>query len=238
MIKQFLKVVPLLVVFLFSCSEDAEEVTYPSAGDYQPLKIGSYYIYDCDSIAYNDFTTPVTIDTFSFQLKEEITDTFTDLSGHLNYRIERYKKFESDTISVDSIPWQVTDIWFVTQNGNNIERVEENIRYVSLMNPVKEGSIWDGNGFNFKESWDFQYQDVEESKLGFGKTITVNQILEDQFIIIYKLYEEVYAENVGLISRTRINVESQDLSNPSIPVINRAEKGFQYFQTINSYFIP
>ena len=57
---------------------------------------------------------------------------------------------------------------------------------------------------------------------------------------MYQKYQEVFAKGVGLVSRTRINVESEGdkESRGTIPVLERPEKGFQFFQRLNSYFIP
>ena len=59
-------------------------------------------------------------------------------------------------------------------------------------------------------------------------------------VLLHQNYQEVFAKGVGLVSRTRIDVESQgnQESRGTIPVLERAEKGFQFFQRLNSYFIP
>lgn len=228
----------ITTVSFASCGDSAKEIEYAEPADYQPLEIGAWWIYDVDSITYNDFTDPVTVDTIKFQLKEEITDTFTDQAGDFNYRLERFKKFYNDSVPYSSLSWKVSDIWFISEKGKNIERVEENNRYVSLQNPVRSATIWNGNAFNFKESWDYNYQKLEKPYGNFANTITVNQLQEDNLVIIYQLYEEVFAKGVGMVNRTRIDVESQDLSDPTIPVLDRVEKGSQYFQKINSYYIP
>ena len=82
----------LISVILFSCSKDGEPIQLKSASDYYPLKLGAWHVYDVDSISYNDFTTPVTIDSISYQVKEELTDTFYDLEGSLSYEITRSKR--------------------------------------------------------------------------------------------------------------------------------------------------
>lgn len=238
MIKKINVFTAIIGLLLIGCSDSDQEVSITSPSEYQPLKIGSWYIYDVDSITYNDFTTPVTIDSFHFQLREMITDTFTDQAGNLNYRLEREKRFKNDSLPYDSLNWHHADVWYITQKGEVIERVEENNRYVSLMTPVRDAFTWDGNAFNYKESWDFTYQKVGSPFEDYGNTITINQILEDQFVIIYQLYEEVYAKDIGLVNRIRIDVESQNLIDPSIPVVDRAEKGFQYFQKLTDYYIP
>ena len=58
----------LFVSFLICCGDSTNKPVYLKPSDYQPLKIGVWYIYDVDSITYNDFTTPVTVDSINFQL--------------------------------------------------------------------------------------------------------------------------------------------------------------------------
>tara|TARA_B110000211_G_C14058581_1_gene544511 strand:+ start:716 stop:1426 length:711 start_codon:yes stop_codon:yes gene_type:complete len=233
-----LLILSLITIFFTSCGDDVKQAVFATPSDYQPLKIGAWYVYDVDSITYNDFTTPVTVDSFKFQLKEEITDTFTDQAGRLNFRLERSKRFYNDSVVFDSLNWKVSDVWFITENGNDIERVEENNRFISLLDPVKNETTWDGNAFNFMDNWDYTYLKFEEPFDTYGNTVTVNQIFEDKLVIIYQLYEEVYAKDIGLVNRIRIDVESQNLTDPSIPVLNRIEKGSQYFQKLNDYYIP
>lgn len=225
-----------IIIGLSSCSKDSATIEFSKASDYYPLVIGSWHVYDIDSISYNDFELPVLIDTSSYQSKEELTDTFYDLVGNLSYEITRSKRSGNDTTDVEDVAWKVSDVWWVKSNGGNIERVEENINYISLLNPVKEGLEWDGNAFNYLERWDFKYEKVGEAFGDFTNTVTVNQREED-VVIIYQKYEEVYAKGVGLISRTRIDVESQATANPA-PIIDKAEKGFQFHQTLNDYYIP
>lgn len=230
-----------LITLIFISCEDVEIFKVPvfhMPSDYQPLKIGTWYIYDVDSITYNDFTSPATIDSVNFQLKEQITDTFTDQSGKLNFRLERSKRFYNDSIFFDNLAWELTDIWYITQDGNNIQRVEENNRYISLISPIKDKTIWDGNAYNSMDSWDYTYLKVDEPFDTYGNTVTVNQFFFDDPLIYYELYEEVYAKDIGLVNRIRIDVESQDYSNQNIPVLDRIEKGVQYFQKLSDYYIP
>ena len=170
-----ISVLIITILFLGSCGDSVKEAidSSPSPSEYQPLKIGSWYIYDVDSIVYSGLIDQVTVDTIQFQLKEEITDTFTDQAGNLNFRIERSKRFYNDSVAYISLDWQISDIWIITKKGQNIERVEENNRFISLINPVKNGTIWDGNVFNFKESWDYNYTKLGEPFEDFGNTVTV-----------------------------------------------------------------
>tara|TARA_Y100000589_G_scaffold289604_1_gene291806 strand:+ start:1455 stop:2186 length:732 start_codon:yes stop_codon:yes gene_type:complete len=234
--------ITILIVFvstlLCSCSKDESTTSFfLSPDDYYPLKVGVWHIYDVDSISYDDFTDPVTIDTISYQVKEELTDTFFDLEGNLSFKLTRSKRAQNDSSVIqESIPWKISDIWWVKKINGNINRIEENVRYVSLSNSVSEGKKWNGNAFNHINQWDYTYINVEKEFGEYSNTITVSQREED-LVIIYKDYTEVYAKDIGLISRTRIDLEAQDIENP-LPVLQKAEKGFQYFQKLISYYIP
>lgn len=232
----------LVITFLVvSCSKDNPIVKPVISTEYYPLKIGSWHIYDVDSISYDNFTTPVTIDTASYQVMEEITDTFYDLEGSLSFELKRFKRIGNDSVDVENAKWNISDVWWVKNKNGNIERIEENILFVSLINPVKEGTTWDGNAFNLIESWDFEYTNIGHDFGGHENTVTVLQKQEDlENKLLYQKYQEVFAKGVGLVSRTRINVGSQgdEESRGIIPVLERPEEGFQFFQRLNSYFIP
>ena len=229
--------IAIFSLFLVSCSKDSpSSIDFKSVSDYYPLKLGSWYVYDVDSISYNDFTDPVTIDSITFQVKEELTDTFFDLEGNLSYEITRSKRAGNDSVSSESLPWKISDVWWVKERNGNIERIEENNRYVTLSSPISEGKSWDGNAYNYMNSWDYIYENVTDTFAQYPNTVTVNQQEED-LVIIYRQYKEVFAKEIGLVSRTRIDVESQDIVNP-VPILQKVEKGFQYFQTLNSYYIP
>ena len=126
-----------LSALIFSCSKDKDSVNdLLSPEEYYPINIGVWHIYDVDSISYNDFTDPVTIDSISYQVKEELTDTFFDLEGNLSYEITRSKR------AVENQPWKISDIWWVKKVNGNISRIEENVRYVSLISFISEGKTW------------------------------------------------------------------------------------------------
>tara|TARA_B110000261_G_scaffold44402_1_gene52120 strand:+ start:18545 stop:19288 length:744 start_codon:yes stop_codon:yes gene_type:complete len=230
-----------ITILIVSCSKDNPTVKPEISTDYYPLKIGSWHIYDVDSISYNDFTTIVTIDSASYQVMEEITDTFYDLEGSLSFELKRFKRIGNDSVDVENAKWNISDVWWVKNNKGNIERIEENKIFVSLLNRIKEGVIWDGNAFNYIESWDFEYASVGDDFGDYSNTVTVLQKQENlDNVLLYQKYQEVFAKGVGLVSRTRINVESEGdkESRGTIPVLERPEEGFQFFQRLNSYFIP
>ena len=131
----------VITILIVSCSKDNPTAKPVISTDYYPLKIGSWHIYDVDSIFYNNFTTPVTIDSAFYQVMEEITDTFYDLEGSLSYELKRFKRIGNDSINVENAKWNISDVWWVKNNKGNIERIEENKIFVSL---IKKNNLHNG----------------------------------------------------------------------------------------------
>lgn len=194
----------ILGLFLQSCQD---EVVRPlTLGDeYEPvLEIGNYWEYQVDSSYVDDFFDPPLDTTESFLLRELVADTFTDNSGRLSFKIERYKKFFNDTIPYDSMDWRMTDVWVATHNQGFFERYEENVRYVRLNYPVVEGKDWNGNAYNTFAEWNYEYENVHQSytvgDFTFDSTLVVNQRDNINIIDLETAYE-VYARDVGLIEK-------------------------------------
>ena len=223
--------------FLVSCSKDVpSSLDFKFAVDYYPLILGSWYVYDIDSISYDDFTNPVSVDSITYQVKEELTDTFLDLEGNQCFEITRSKRMETDSIGLEDLPWILSDIWWVKEINGNIYRVEENNNYVTLSNPIAKDKSWDGNAYNYQRYWDFTYENIAGTFNQYSNTVTVIQI-DQENEIEKKYYREIFANDIGLVSRIRIDVKTQDIINP-LPILLKAEKGFQFFQELNSYYIP
>lgn len=203
---------------------------------FYPLKVGSYFSYNVDSIYYDDFTG--TSDTFYMQIKEVLADTFRDGSDQLNYRLERFYKYDPGTTSIDfsSISWTLQDVWFVTVSDFGIQRVEENIRKVSLINPVVEDLEWNGNAYNSLSEWEYEYSKVDTAYQSYDSCVYITQ-LDEENKIDKRYYEQVYARGIGLVRYYYIDVESQDLSNPAVNIVDRIEKGVQYTQELFDYSI-
>lgn len=195
----------LVGVFFYSCKKDPDPLPVLDMGyNYFPDDIGSYVIYEVDSIAYDDKSHAP--DTTRYLLKEVIESTFLDISGRPTLRIERYKKMYNDTVSYDSLPWTGPRIWFANKTSTTAEKVEENDRYIKLVFPSKVGKEWDGNTFNTLGQKYYEIISIDEAEsvnsIAFDSVITVKQFEEINFIeYIYEA--EKYARNVGLIYKVR-----------------------------------
>lgn len=200
--KQYLIILFLIFCF-FSCQKETENLDIGYS--YYVAEPGYYLTYEVDSIYFDDFSG--TSDTNYFWIKEFMESSFIDNEGRQAYRIERWYKYN------DTLPWLLKNVWYSVKTDKNIERVEENIRYIKLIFPVKNNAKWDGNALNNLDYQEYKYTNTHRpfniSNFAFDSTV---KVLQDSFVNLkYNHYKyEIYAKNVGLIKKVYINLENKD----------------------------
>ncbi|MEM6967397.1 MAG: hypothetical protein AAF573_21715 [Bacteroidota bacterium] len=231
-----LTLVTTLAVIHFSCNENTvgEDLTIVKGFNYYPLEIGKYITYKMDSIVYGQVSgaqCEFFRDTSSYYLREEVVDTFTDNTGDLVYTLERFIKVNEDD------PWRVVDVWVTKMTDSQVEKVEENLRFIKMVFPVREGASWSGNTYfqdtsvvigseiiDFYGFWSSEYEydlvDVPEEINGiqFDSVMTVFQSQASDNRIHHRVSTEKYARNVGLIYKEMLILDTQccegELNNP------------------------
>lgn len=238
--KHFLILIVYIMLFMISCEEKQADVTSPPAADFYPMLTGKYIIYNVDSIIYNE---TIADDTTHWQIREQVMDTFYDLDNVLNFRIERSRR--ADELSA----WQVLDVWSVRNKNGNIERDENDLRFIKLAEPVIINSNWDGTAYlgnlfalpyyrecdrlDFLENWEYTYTTTDSNAtingLLFDSIVTVKQqgadnLIEQNYAI------ELYASGIGLIKKEFFHYTSQNTND--IPWEEKAECGYKYTMEI------
>ena len=204
MVKKSLIIISLLVIVLFSCSKEKDEVTPINVGySYAGLNLGSYIVYDVDSHHYN---LPFNIDTIvQFQIKEVVDSKYTDLEGEEAFKIIRYRRD-----SVNGL-WVVLDVWNSKITATNYQKVEENVRFVKLVFPVRENTTWNGNVKNVLGEQIYEYTSAHKQEtvgtLVFDSVATILQF-EDVNLVQERLFEEKFAAGVGLVYK-----KTRDVNN-------------------------
>ncbi len=200
--KNLIYIFLLTSIFLFnSCKESVIQPTDELLGyDYFPTKIGKYIIYNVREIYHDDAVD--LHDTSYYKIKEVITSEFTDETGRICQRIERFIKDKT----VNDTIFEIKDVWTACLTLNNLEQIEENFKYVKLVFPLKEGVSWDGNVYNTQDKWEYEIQNLGESYTvngtNYSETATVLQYIEKNFVKDdYSV--EVYAKNIGMIYKEK-----------------------------------
>ena len=223
----------LLAIFSASCRKD-KPVHIDFGYGYFPAQQGLYVIYDVDSTVYDPFRNDTVY--YKYQLKEVRESVFNDNEGRPSLRVERYVRNFSANHPYDSLPWRLKNVWYETLTASHAERMEENQRYVRMVFPVNNLSYWNGNAQNSQGDWEYQYQNINQPMdlqvLHFDSTATVIQ-KDETNLLNRRYYKEVYAKNIGLISRQIIDV--YDTKIDATPVINRIKGGVYYSAVVNTW---
>jgi len=194
----------ILLILIISCKKNQKEPALDVGYEYYPINLGKFIVYQVDSIVFNDFTG--TIDTFCYQIKEFIESDFIDNQGRKTQRIERYRRLNDTSL------WNIQDVWYSNRTGSTAEKVEENIRFVKLVFPVKINQVWNGNQYNYLEPQTYSYKNLHQpydiSIMHFDSTVTVVQ-KEELNLILDDYIIEVYAKNTGMIYKKFRHLEKQ-----------------------------
>lgn len=209
-----------LITLLFGCKSENARVDL--GYEYYPAEPGMWVSYTVDSIWHH---VDETSDTAFYQIKERIDSIFTDDEGRSARRIERFYRTSS------SDPWLIKDIWMAAITPRMVEKVEENIRFVRLTFPVKNDAVWNGNSVNEMGTWNYSYRNVGEA-YSTGNTVFAESAVVEQEgpinLIEQQKGTEVYARNVGLISKTLIYLET-DINYTSNPVPANIYDGYELY---------
>ena len=164
-----------------------------------PLEAGKYITYRIDSLVFTNFQRD--LETHSYQVKHVVDSEFKDNLGQTSYRIYRFLRNAEGTDN-----WVSNGSYFITPLADQIQVVENNLRFVKLHAPVKEGYSWKGNkylgtdpyysfGYNFgnddnMKNWEYLY-DV------FEPTFTYNG---ENYTDVFTVEEEDALKNAPILS--------------------------------------
>lgn len=222
MTKRILTVVVAAVVCLSSCKKEVEDLGTAPVSDYTPLEVGKYITYQLDSVRYIPFTLQQI--TLRYQVKFIVDGQLTDNLGRPSYRIVRQIR----TNPTDA--WVPDNSFTATPIDNGFEFVDNNLRFLKLRGPVKDGFTWKGNSyinttsqytdFAYLEGWDYMFDSV-------GAPLTLGSFNLDNTIKIAQRDEvignpddpnsyseinygvEYYAKGIGLVYKRIFHSEYQ-----------------------------
>jgi len=214
-------------IFALSCTETKEISPEDIGINYIPLQVGNYAIFHIEGIEY---INPIDSLPFSYQLKESVVDSFQNLESGISYKLLReIRTNESDT-------WKTDSVWTARKDEMRAIRTENNVPYVNLVFPLAENKSWDGNGFNEKDSDEYEMVDVEQAFEGqfgsFDKSVTVIQEYIPDIYINFISKKEVYSKDIGLVYKENIILKYKQGDDYGSEII---ESGIRYFQSILEY---
>jgi hypothetical protein len=211
----FFALLTLLGLLTAGCEE---EVFEPQIDDllerYYPLELNRPVVYTVDSIVLTNTVNGVVYDTAHLFAREILVDTFTGADGQLMYRGERYDR------RTEAEPYVFRQTFTVTEEGGRILRNEDNLTFVKLVQPIRQGTRWDPHVFfdvsrdievggellDVYNYWSARYIETPDSVMlpavvNADSVITVQLADETDNAVEYRLAYERYAAGIGLIER-------------------------------------
>ena len=207
-----------LVIVLFAsagCDKTVtESVETGELSDWLPLQPGRSVTYRLDSTVYLSLNTVKTVR--SYVVRDAVESAFTDNTGRKAYRIVRRIRDAKDTTL-----WVPNAVFSATPSDNSVEWVENNLRFIRLRLPLRDGFAWKGNSYvntltdpllQYMDDWSYTLDSVGKPKSldgrTFNETLTVNQRNEvinnpgdkSRYFSVIRS-KEVYAKGIGLVLR-------------------------------------
>jgi len=210
----------ILVVnlFVFSCKKENTELNFERIQNYYPISKGKYITYRLDSIVYTTLGTKKEVRSY---IVIDVLDTsITDNLGKIAYVFKR-----SIRNSIDTTQWDLLTTYRVSIDSAKIAVTENNLRFIKLVSPLREGLIWKGNSFVnsndnnnlvFLDGWLYSYgkPNVRQTINGnpfietvsvFQKNDTIGNPNDKKMYAEILFSKEVYAKNIGLVYKEFIH---------------------------------
>ncbi len=220
--KQLTLILLAAITCFSACKKSTETRQNAGIADYAPLVVGKYITYQLDSLVYKSFGTRDT--TITYQVKFMVDAEITDMMGRPAFRIFRYIR------KTESQPWLPDASFMATNTSNSLEFIENNLRYIKLSLPIRDGLTWKGNAYidtysanselQYMDGWDYTYENTgQPTTVGaytLDSTVTVNQ--RDEVIgnpgdpasySEINFAKEIYANGIGMVYRKFFHSEFQ-----------------------------
>lgn len=183
-----------IAISLLSCENKKEDPKAILGLEYFPMNVGRQYIYQIDSIIFDDFNQSV--DTFSSQLRIIYANEFKDSTYTPSIRVE----YDNPDKGFNEPNNRWTSVIKMTNNA--VINYSDTFRTIKMVFPVKEGSKWNCNLYNNLNEQLYKYKNVGKpyaaANFTFSKTATVVQNELKTLLTEINAFE-VYAKDVGLI---------------------------------------
>jgi hypothetical protein len=175
-----------------SCADDEPEVLAPEV--YFPLAMGFHQVYEVEMISYSAFNPP---DFRTYELKQEIVDSFENGEGGTTYVMHRFIRNSS------AEDWAYEETWSARTDGQYALVNEGSTTFVKLIFPLVKNTRWDGNQFSDLEEDEYILEKVLHRfeagpGVAFDNCLTVNQH-DDVNLARVDQRLEVYAPGRGLV---------------------------------------
>ncbi len=220
--KVFLLLTIAAALIFNACKKSTDVLAVASVSEYYPLQVGKYISYNLDSTIFVNFGTKDTV--INYQVKHQVDALITDNLGRPAYRIIRYIR------KTAANPWVPDNTFMAVQTDFSVEFIENNMRFLKLKGPIRDGYSWKGNSYidtyslnspvKYLDDWDYTYDSTNvKQKIGTYTLDSTLKVAQRDEIIgnpsDINSYSEInygaekYAKGLGLVYRNFLHIEYQ-----------------------------
>ena len=215
---------------MVGCGED-ESGKRLSDTQYFPVRKGFYQVYNVQETNYLNIDES---ETFSYQLKTEVVDSFLNQEGSYTYTLHRSKR------NTPGDSWEFQQVWSVRLNPANVVVSEENTPFVKIAFPAVPNSMWDGNALNSLPADEYSLTKTGKSyQLETGETVGqyIQIVQQDEYdaVIGVNKQQEFYVRNIGLVKREITDLTYCTDQDDCVPGTQVIDHGTVYVQTLIEY---
>lgn len=223
----------ILFIFLLNaligCERKTEDFKTEAITDYLPTQVGKFITYRVDSTVFTNLGRNE--ETHKYQIKHLVDAQILDNRGRPSFRIIRTRSDSSGTQ-----PWVQDGTYFITPLADQVEVIEDNLRFIKLHLPFTFNFNWKGNRYlslnpfsskysfdndDFMNDWNYRYLQFDDSLTIGNKVVknifTLSHIDESINAPVSNLNAyaskswsvEKYSKNIGLVYKEFILWEYQ-----------------------------
>ena len=220
----------MATIFALSCeSENNNVVVEDLPADYFPMKKGVFQVYDIHKVAYA-LSVPT---ERNYHLKTVLGDSVDRGDGTYSYVQYHYERESANQ------NWIYVATWAVQADERELIVSEGNTGYLNYKFPLAKGYSWNGNAYNNGEADEYIMEDIKVSQVigneNFSDCIVINQNDNQDFVVYLDQRKEIYARNVGLVSKAVRQLHYCTDSNSGCLGQQVVEEGVEYTQTLVSH---
>ncbi len=217
------------LIGLYACTE-SPPIKKAIGTAYFPLHTGFYQIYSVEEIIYTELNP---IESFTYELKTEVIDSFPNGEGDITFVIHRSKRL------TESDPWVFEVAWSARVNEQQAVVMEGNVSFIQMSFPVFPNKEWNANALNSLPVDFYKVESVGsayqlESLLEFNDVLEINQ-QDEVDELIRDQREEVYALKVGLVYKKSIVLNYCDDNEQCLVGQEIIVDGVEYWQSLKEY---
>lgn len=191
----------LVITTFFSACLPADQKPLLTDEAYFPLETGRFIVYAVAEEHYSLSSPPI---KSTYQVKEQIGQSYTDASGYVAYQVLRFRRLNEQSA------WQPDSIWSARRTRTEALRTENGQITVRMLFPIYDQQSWDGNRYNTLGTDNYKLRNIHQPfrvlTNTFAQTVTVVQQQDSTLLAANKRFE-VYAYQVGMIYRELTNFQ-------------------------------